>query len=50
MNLRWILPLLVFIVSFPNLARSADTCVYVSDAGTQTIVLYHLNEETGALK
>jgi 6-phosphogluconolactonase len=49
MTLRWILPLLV-LVCFTSLARSADTCVYVSDAGTQAIVLYHLNEESGALK
>lgn len=32
------------------LSRAADTCVYVSDAGTQSIVLYHLDEATGKLK
>jgi 6-phosphogluconolactonase len=30
--------------------RAADTCVYVSDAGTQAIVLYHFDEQTGKLK
>ena len=30
--------------------RAAETCVYVSDAGTQSIVLYHLDEENGNLK
>lgn len=30
--------------------RAAETCVYVSDAGTQAIVLYHFDEQTGKLK
>lgn len=30
--------------------RAAETCVYVSDAGTQAIVLYHFDEQTGNLK
>lgn len=34
--------------SAPRL-RAADTCVYVSDAGTQSIVLYHLDDATGKL-
>jgi 6-phosphogluconolactonase len=30
--------------------RAAETCVYVSDSGTQAIVLYHFDEQTGKLK
>lgn len=30
--------------------NAAETCVYISDAGTQSIVLYHLDEESGKLK
>ena len=30
--------------------RADETCVYVSDAGTQAIVLYHFDEQTGKLK
>ncbi len=29
---------------------TAETCVYVPDAGTQAIVLYHLDEQSGRLK
>jgi 6-phosphogluconolactonase len=35
---------------FSSASRGAETCVYVSDAGTQAIVLYHLDEATGKLK
>jgi len=31
-------------------SRAEPTCVYVSDAGTQAIVLYHLDEATGKLQ
>jgi len=51
MNVRMFLPaLFALIVSSTTVARSAETCVYVSDAGTQSIVLYHFDEETGKLK
>jgi 6-phosphogluconolactonase len=33
-----------------RLASAGETCVYVSDAGTQSIVLYYLDEAAGKLK
>jgi 6-phosphogluconolactonase len=38
------------LVANQSSATAAETCVYVSDAGTQTIVLYHFDEQTGKLK
>jgi 6-phosphogluconolactonase len=40
----------VMLISNSSLTKGADTCVYVSDSGTQSIVLYHLDEQTGKLK
>ncbi|WP_254513596.1 lactonase family protein [Anatilimnocola floriformis] len=51
MTVRAILPLLLsWLALFACVARGAETCVYVSDAGSQAIVLYHLDEETGKLQ
>jgi 6-phosphogluconolactonase len=33
-----------------EMAAADQTCVYVSDSGTQAIVLYHLDEATGKLR
>lgn len=56
MNVRW-MGLLLFAftllsgaISNLTAANAAETCVYVSDAGTQSIVLYHFDEESGKLK
>ena len=41
---------LLMAAAFVVECRAEQVCVYVSDAGTQAIVLYHLDEATGKLK
>jgi 6-phosphogluconolactonase len=53
MNVRWISLLCLIVIAlwgWTGHVNAAETCVYVSDAGTQAIVLYHLDEATGKLK
>lgn len=43
-------PLVIGLMTVGTTLRAAETCIYVSDAGTQAIVLYHFDEQTGKLK
>lgn len=49
-SFAWMLLGCALLVANQSWATAAETCVYVSDAGTQAIVLYHFDEQTGKLK
>jgi 6-phosphogluconolactonase len=47
---HWLWMAVLMMTTTLTASRAEQTCVYVSDAGTQAIVLYHLDEATGKLK